>query len=124
VSKKKKKKHHDEEENEDDVSVEQGEEEQEEEGGEKADNRAVSESEDDESETIQPDKKRKGQQTYLEQVLSQQRAENKKARKRNVDSEELNEMDNKISAIISEMKNVAAVSFFLLIDFKFLFLIV
>ena len=49
--------------------------------------------------------------TDLETVLNRQRAEHKKARrKRNVDSEELNEMDNKITAIISEMKHVAAVS--------------
>lgn len=41
--------------------------------------------------------------------MSQQKAENKrKNRRKNMDSEELNEMDNTISAIIAEMKNVAA----------------
>ncbi len=49
--------------------------------------------------------------TDLETVLSRQRAEHKRARrKRNVDSEELNDMDNKISGIITEMKHVASVS--------------
>jgi hypothetical protein len=64
---------------------------------------------DDETESIQPNKKRKEGQTYLEQVLSAQKAESKRHRRKNVDSEELNEMDNKISAIIAEMKTVAAV---------------
>ena len=47
----------------------------------------------------------------LEKMLKKNQAEKRrKNRRKNVDSEELNEMDNKISMIISEMKNVAAVS--------------
>ena len=43
-------------------------------------------------------------------MLKKNQAEKKKRRRKNADSEELNEMDNKISMIIAEMKNVAAVS--------------
>ncbi len=46
-------------------------------------------------------------------MLKKNQAEKRrKNRRKNVDSEELNEMDNKISMIIAEMKNVAAVSRF------------
>lgn len=45
-------------------------------------------------------------------VLNKQKEENKKKKRRkNVDSEELNEMDNVISNVIGEMKSVASVSF-------------
>lgn len=44
----------------------------------------------------------------LDRVLSTQKALNKRKHRRKVDSEELNEMDNTISSIIAEMKNVAA----------------
>ena len=44
-------------------------------------------------------------------MLQKSKAQNaKNRRKKNQDSEEINDMDNKISMIISEMKNVAAVS--------------
>lgn len=46
-------------------------------------------------------------------MLKKNQAEKRrKNRRKNVDSEELNEMDNKISMIIAEMKNVAAVNRF------------
>lgn len=49
-------------------------------------------------------------ESHLEMVLNRQKEENKKKnRRRKVDSEELNEMDNKISDIIREMKDVAKV---------------
>lgn len=44
----------------------------------------------------------------LDRVLSTQKALNKRKHRRKVDSEELNDMDNTISSIIAEMKNVAA----------------
>ena len=45
----------------------------------------------------------------LEIVLNKQKEENRKKRRKKVDSEELNDMDNLISNFISEMKNVASV---------------
>ena len=54
--------------------------------------------------------KKQKEETDLQAVLNAQKAESKKRRRKNVDSEELNEMDNKIQAIISEMKQVASVS--------------
>lgn len=54
-------------------------------------------------------KKRPEKESDLEKMLKKNQAEKRrKNRRKNVDSEELNEMDNKISMIISEMKNVAA----------------
>ena len=52
--------------------------------------------------------------TDLEMALNKQKAENRKKnnRKKNADSEELTDIENTISAIITEMKNVAAVSLF------------
>lgn len=60
-------------------------------------------------EEIVTKKHRSGEQTNLERVLSNQKAENKRKHKRkNIDSEEITEIDNTISMIIAEMKNVAA----------------
>jgi len=54
-------------------------------------------------------KKRPEKESDLEKMLKKNQAEKRrKNRRKNADSEELNEMDNKISMIISEMKNVAA----------------
>lgn len=44
----------------------------------------------------------------LDRVLSTQKALNKRKNRRKIDSEELNDMDNTISNVIAEMKNVAA----------------
>jgi hypothetical protein len=51
----------------------------------------------------------------VELMLQKNKAQNaKNRRKKNQDSEEINDMDNKISMIISEMKNVAAVCILLI----------
>ncbi len=57
-------------------------------------------------------------------MLQKSKAQNaKNRRKKNQDSEEINDMDNKISMIISEMKNVAAVGGKQIIFFIKIFLI-
>ena len=45
----------------------------------------------------------------MEIVLNKQKEENRKKRRKKVESEELNDMDNLISNFINEMKNVASV---------------
>ncbi len=49
------------------------------------------------------------QPSDLEMMLARNKAQKAKNRRRNkVDSEEINDWDNKISLIVTEMKNVAA----------------
>ncbi len=61
-------------------------------------------------------KKNPNKESDLEKMLKKNQDEKRrKNRRKNADSEEINEMDNKISLIISEMKNVAAVSLLLLL---------
>lgn len=46
--------------------------------------------------------------TDLEKALAKQKAENRKRhRKKNMDSEEITDVENTVAAIITEMKNVA-----------------
>lgn len=57
----------------------------------------------------EPVKKKRDKPSEVDLMLQKSKAQNaKNRRKKNQDSEEINDMDNKISMIISEMKNVAA----------------
>lgn len=64
--------------------------------------------ESEEEEFVKPKKHRGDKPSDLELMLQKNKQQKAKNRRRKGDSEELNDWDNKISMIISEMKNVAA----------------